>query len=121
MSLDKARAARAQQSLDKLVRVDGVVMTRRQFMSRLREQGGQLSIRRDRSEAAEDKLRQEISRMDRGWVPIGNPSHPDTVAYLALKQQLRDGVFVDRIVITLPSGVFYVISKAEADYFQACK
>lgn len=119
MGIEVARKARADQSLDKLIRHDGQTMTKRAFMDRLRAQGGQIIVRRERSEVAEEKLRRKIEQQARGWLPIGNPNHPEMRAHNALKAKLADGVFKEKTYVMLPSGSHFEVSKAEADYFAA--
>ena len=119
MTIENARKARAEQSLDKHVRLStGEILTRRAFMDRLRSQDGRIVVRQERNEAAEEKLRRDIEGRERGWsLPIGNPCHPETIAYMALKDRLKAGVFKEKTYVELPSGSFFEVSKAEADYF----
>lgn len=120
MSIETARAVRASQSLDKQVRLSsGEVVTRREMMRRLHAEGAKLSSYRKHHPVAEQKLREQIERLDRGFVPIGNPNHPETIEYLALKAKLKAGVYTDVVTVQKPDGVFWEVSKAEAEYFSS--
>ena len=118
MGIEHARKARAAQSLEKLIRLDsGAVVTKREFLDRLRAQGGTLVTDRQRQYAAEEKLSHEVARMA-NRVPIGNPNHPETREYYALRDKLKAGIYKDRLLIRLPTGTFYEVSKTEAEYFE---
>jgi hypothetical protein len=118
MSIEDARRARASQALDKKVRLDsGEVITRRAFMDRLRTQGGKVIVRREENHAATEKLRRDIERRARSY-PMGNPNHPETLEYHALRAKLDAGIFKEKTYVMLPSGTHYEISKAELDYFE---
>lgn len=119
MSIATARAARAQQSLDKQVRLStGEVVTKRDLMRRLHAQGATLKPWRKHKPVAEEALRAKVERLSRGWsVPIGNPNHPDTIEFRALEARLKAGVYEDVLTVETQDGVFYEVSKAEADYF----
>jgi hypothetical protein len=111
---------RAQAILDKPIRVNGVTMTRREFIDRARAQGAHLEVANVRQPKAEEKLREEIERAERGWhIPIGNPSHPDTVAHNEKKDRLKRGLFTEEYRLFRPDGVYNVITKTEADYFNS--
>jgi hypothetical protein len=119
VSISDARAARASQSLDKPIRLlTGEIVTRREHMRRLHAGGAALKTWRKHLPKAEETLRAEVERLERGWsVPIGNPNHPDTKAYQAKKDALASGVYKDVTIVETPSGTFHEVSKAEADYF----
>ncbi len=119
MGIEVARKARAEQSLDKRVRLDsGEVLTRRQLMDRCLSQGGKLRTIRERKHAAEEKLAREVERRSRTY-PMGNPNHPETREFYALRDKLKEGLYDDVVYVELPSGTLYSLSKAEVDYFKS--
>ena len=117
MSIDRARKAKAEQSLDKMFNINGRVMSRRDFLHMLGEQGGELHSYKTRQYDAEEKLKDKLWRMGAN-VPIGNPNHPETKNYYALKDQLKEGIYQEKVGVKLPSGTFYELNKTEQEYFK---
>lgn len=117
MSISKAAAAKAAKHLSKLVRRDGVVKTRKEWIDHFCETGCRFVVIDVPDIAKCKRAAKQLMVMKRGWVPTGNEKHPETIrfrqlerdAFQATKPEYR--LFIDETT-------FYVLSKTEYDYLQ---
>lgn len=126
MSIEKARNAKIEKMLDKLIRFQGQVTTRRGMLESLARQGAEAIIYKQRKyfeHEAKDKIHEHRRRMESGgrWIPTGNPNHPETIAFEKKKQEIMDGMFEMQPHAQLPDGTMYELNKSEMDYFRALK
>lgn len=101
----------------------GGVMTRREFITFVKNNGGTCE-----SEVLRDHVKEEKEQV---WLranvwshPFGNSNHPQTIAYNARKNALKDGIYktVYRAIIPMPGlGRPYIthITKIEFDFFNS--
>lgn len=121
MNITKAQQGRANKHLDKLTRVDGKLMTNREFAHYLKDKGYTSEIGKDRDYDKEEKERAALDRLIRGWhIPTGNENHPATIAYNKRKEALKAGIYREYFMLVQPEGShagFYEVSKTVWDYF----
>lgn len=91
-------------------------ITRRQRIDERLAQGGKIDVKQIRDEARVRQIERELERMNKGWVPTGNPNHPETIKYNALKQELKNGPKEPSYRMVMPDGDEYIINKTEYDY-----
>ena len=104
-------------TLNKKTSVDGVIMTRREFMESLKTKGYTAKVHKERMYDKEDKEQAEIDRLKRGWtIPTGNQSHPATIAFNKRVEALKEGFYKDFYLIGDDNGS-YTVTKTEYDYF----
>ncbi len=93
---------------------DGI-LTRREWLKLKMAQGWTATHNQERNYAAEEKLSTWIK--DNAWShPWGNSNHPQTIAYNAEKERLKNGIYKDVYRLESGNGV-YLITKTEYDYF----
>jgi hypothetical protein len=115
-SITLAQQAKTEKYLDGRINVDGRILSRRDFLLWLIQQGGKLSIRRWKRWDAVDKVNAEIERAGRN-VPWGNPDHPDTKAYYRLKEKLENSINKEELVVRIPDDRFWSMTKTDAEFF----
>lgn len=101
------------------------ILTRREFIERVRDNGGTCIVEKLRDFNKEDREREWLHRNAFNH-PFGNKCHPQTIAYNERKQALNDGIFVDQYIVVIPLpgiGETYmiIITKIEYDYFNSIK
>ncbi len=112
-----AQRARKEQTLNKPVRLpNGEIVRTREFLDRLRAEGGILKIFRERQYGKIDEVAREIALIGRN-VPFGNPDHPDTKSYYKKKLHLEASLIKELTGVQLPDGAFFELNKTELDYF----
>jgi hypothetical protein len=119
----KARQAKADKHLDKLIssRNYGVLKSR-EWIARLLADGATLEVKQWRNYHACKKLAARLDIMRRGWIPWGNPNHPETIKAQALKDAVELGyVLEQKYTISNPKedGAYFVISKTEYTFAQS--
>lgn len=109
---------RAESTLNKKMRYDEGVMTRREWLNMWRVKGATVEEKQVRNYAAEEKLKDWLynNREDNS----GNPNWPPTKRYNEKKAELAAGIY--KTVYYLheppPSRSGYDITKTEYDYFK---
>lgn len=120
MSIVKANEARGNKTLDMVInhRMHGVI-SRRNLIENVKKFGGFVTKGQLRNYAAESKLQAWLTK-NAFSIPFGNECHPQTIAYKAKKQELKNGIF--KTEYRLHEGdpdCFTVITKTEFDYFNS--
>lgn len=123
-TLEVARTVKAQKFLDTLIRTSAYgICTRAQRLDQALADGSTIEAVEVRDDVKVRKLEREIEQMrrsDGGWgVPTGNQSHPITIKYNKLKQELADGPTVIEYRLHRADGEYWnVITKTEFYYVQ---
>lgn len=123
--IDKARAVAYEKRIEKvlgtLIRSGGIVRTRKELIEFELANGGRLEIVQVKDESAVKKAEDSIRIMNRGWVPTGNPNHPETIRYNELKAIVANPPTIPDYRMVKPDlehgGEFYrVLTKIEYVY-----
>ncbi len=129
-SIDKARAVanknRIEKVLQTLIRSGGVVRTRKELIDFELANGGRIEIVQIKDESAVAKAEDSIRYMNRGWVPTGNPNHPETIRYNELKEIVKNPPTIPeyRMIkrdLEFGGECWRVLTKIEYDYATARK
>ena len=98
------------------------------MLEALARQGAEPIIYKQRKyyeDDAKDKISEYQRHIEAGgsrcWIPIGNPNHPETIAFEKKKKEIMDGMFEMQPHAQLPDGTMYELNKTEMDYFRALK
>ena len=117
MSISKAAAAKAAKHLSKLVRRDGVVKTRKEWIDHFCETGCRVVVAEVPDTAKRKRAASQVMVMKRGWVPWGNEKHPETIRFRQLERDAFEATKPEYRVF-IDETTFYVLSKTEYDYSQ---
>jgi len=120
MSIEKARNAKIEKMLDKPIRFQGQVTTRRGMLEALARQGAEPIIHKEQKyyeDDARDKLSEYVSFMQRG----GLNNMMSAEDYAKKKKEIMDGMIEMQPCAQLPDGTCYQLNKSEMDYFRALK
>ena len=104
-------------SLDKKFRDNnGKVWSRREWIKNEVENNGAKAVENEvPDEAARKKAADEVDRMNKGWVPIGNENHPETIRYRELQKRAKSATKKE-YTLNYGDGRDRVVTKIEYDY-----
>lgn len=108
--------ARVNSILDKRFTYSEGVMTRREHLILQKNKGARVEKKILRDIAKEQKERDALEILWR-IVPIGNPCHPKTKAYLDRKAALDAGFFKPEYRLWISERSFFPITETEYLYF----
>lgn len=114
--ITQAQKAKAEKYLNSLIRHNEKVMTVKDWLNLLKEEGYSPSIESIRDDAKEEKERERLRQIYRSWdFPFGNPNHPDVIKYNKDEENLEKGFFKTVYVMRAERNS-YVITKTAYDY-----
>lgn len=114
--ITQAQKARAEKYLNSLIRHNEKVMTVKEWLNLLKNEGYTPSIESVRDGAKEEKESERLRQIYRSWdFPFGNPNHPDVIRYNQDKENLAKGFFKTVYVMRAERNS-YVITKTAYDY-----
>lgn len=106
---------RKQSVLNTKLNYNGEIMTRLEFLTKMKANGATVEEKQKRNFAAEEKLEAWI--YDHRDYNSGNENWPDTKLWLEKKEQLKAGIFKTVYYLHPSSGHFFEITKTEYDKF----
>lgn len=111
-----AQKARAEKYLNSLIRHDGKVITVKEWLQALKDDGYSPCVETMRDDAKEEKEKERLRLVFGSWgFPLGNPNHPEHKQYLEDKAELEKGIFkIVYVMRKYPHS--YVITKTAYDY-----
>lgn len=111
-----AQKAKAEKYLSSLIRHNEKVMTVKEWLNILKNEGFNPVIETMRDVNKEDKEKERLNKIYRSWdFPFGNPNHPEVIKYNQDKAELEKGFF--KTVYVMRSDRYsYVITKTAYDY-----
>ena len=114
--ITQAQKARAEKYLNSLIRHNNKVMTVKEWLNLLKNEGYTPSIESVRDDAKEEKESERLRQIYRSWdFPFGNPNHPDVIKYNQDKENLEKGFF-KTVYVMRAERTSYVITKTAYDY-----
>ena len=114
--ITQAQKARAEKYLNSLIRHNDKVMTVKEWLNFLKNEGYTPSIESVRDDAKEEKESERLRQIYRSWdFPFGNPNHPDVIKYNQGKENLAKGFF-KTVYVMRAERTSYVITKTAYDY-----
>ena len=119
MSIKDAQLARTEKYLSSLIRYNGKVITVKEWLHALKNEGWTPCIDIVHDAPKEVKERERLRLLLNSWdYPIGNPNHPRTIKYHEDKAELEKGIF--KTIYAMSRGNFsHVINKTAYDYILA--
>lgn len=118
MAITEAQKAKAEKYLSSFIRHNGVVMTVKDWVKNLTNEGYKPFVESIRDESKEEKEKTRLSKLYRSWdFPFGNPNHPIVIKYNQDKLELEKGFFKTIYVMRCENTSYsYVITKTVYDY-----
>lgn len=114
--IENAQKARSEKYLNSLVRHNGNVITVKEWLQALKNDGYSPVIETMRDSTKEDKERERLRLVFGSWgFPLGNPNHPEHKKYLEDKAELEKGFF-KTVYLMRKDRQSYVITKTAYDY-----
>lgn len=114
--ITQAQKARTEKYLNSLIRHNKKVMTVKEWLETLKNEGYSPSIETVRDDNKEEKEAERLRQICRSWdFPFGNPNHPEVIKYNQDKENLAKGFFKTVYVMRAERNS-YVITKTAYDY-----
>jgi len=116
MAINEAQKAKAEKYLNSFIRHNGMVMTVKNWLNTLKDEGYKPYIESIRDESKEEKEKARLNALYRSWdFPFGNPNHPMVIKYNQDKAELEKG-FYKTVYVMRTESTSYVITKTAYDY-----
>lgn len=111
-----AQKAKAEKYLNSSIRHNEIVMSVKEWLHVLKNEGFKPVIESIRDVNKEDKEKERLNKIYRSWdFPFGNPNHPDVIKYNKDKAELEKGFF-KTVYVMRSENYSYVITKTAYDY-----
>lgn len=111
-----AQKAKAEKHLNSLVNYKGKIITLKEYLHTLKDEGFLPEANVYHDTTKEEKETERLRRIINSWdFPAGNPNHPMSKRYYQDKEELAKGIF--KTVYMMSHGnLGYVITKTAYDY-----